>query len=676
MQLHGLSIRRAITCTASPIAGLRTLALRVLMLAGLNAATAMGLDVGFTSSQNKVYFEPPTEFAGTVGDTARLALAQNEYEAVQMVLFPAADMSSVSVEVSDLVSQGGTDTIPSGQIEVALVGYVNQLAAKVAGDRIGWIPDPLLPNRVVDLENGVLQPYLITVHALPSTSAGHYAGSITVSASGVPVKALVLEVEVWDFTLPDVPSFKTTSLTFRSAPDDMWPGQVRSEAHRDTLILRLADLGFRNRIPPTGALANGLLSWSWADSGFTRYGYPTHDGDTFNAGRTDFFIDYMLSKHASMFLIGYTFDIYQPASDSAARKASLIKYLRDYREHLAARGLLDMAYVYNIDEPWGDAVGHAIDIYDLIKSEVGSDLRVLQNTNQNNSSIIGTFLGHFDALDINLGHYYINDVDGYRASHPQALSDFWWNVNIWPDTHPNLFVEYPLVDARIFGSLSFKFNIQGFEYWNIKSQWSIGNYHPIDSGELRVQWDVSARSLDGSLVYPGANLEVYSSLRFESFRDGMEDYEYLALLAARDPLNPLLDVPVVTGLDTFVQDPFELLEFRRQVGEFLSGSPTGLKEDLPVTPRSPGVLGNYPNPFNPGTTIRFALERAAIVDVAIFNLLGQSVVHLHRGPMDAGTHELQWDGRTRSGREAPSGVYFCRLQAEDDSRALQMLLLR
>lgn len=653
---------------------------RPLVVAGVltvHAVPAWPLQVGITSPQDKVYFQAPFEFAGsTITDTAFTALARNEYEATQVVLFPSSDMSLVRVEVGPLTQVGGLEQIPPGEIQVNVVGYVNQLAVRVAGDRVGWHPDPLLPNQILDLSAGVPQPYLLTVHAPMGTEPGLYEGTITISEDGSALRTLVWRVEVWNFTLPQTPTFKTTSLSFRSDPDDMWPGQISSEAQRDTLLLRLADLGFRNRIPPTGAIASGLDSWTWPDSGYTRYGYPTHNGETFDSARTGRMIDYLLSKGANMFFIGYTFDIYSSCCDTTERRNNLVKYLRDYRDYLAGRGLLDMAYVYNIDEPWGEQVDHAHKIYSLIKSEVGADVQVVQNTNQNNSSIIGSLLNYFDVLDINLGHYYIMDADGYRQAYPAQLSEFWWNVNIWPDSHPNLFLEYSLVDARIFGPLSYKLRINGFEYWSLKALWSIGSYHPVDSTELRVHWNVNNKSLDGSLVYPGSNFDIYSSLRFESFRDGMEDYEYLKLLESADPGDPLLNVGIVTGLSTFSQDPFEIQDFRRQVGELLSSISTDVPDRRGSLPDAFELLGNYPNPFNAGTKIEFDLSGPGYVELEIFDVLGRWLATPHSGGLPAGRHQVLWDGIAEPGFEAPSGVYLYRLSTESAAQTGKMLLLR
>jgi hypothetical protein len=88
------------------------------------------------------------------------------------------------------------------------------------------------------------------------------------------------------------------------------------------------------------------------------------------------------------------------------------------------------------------------------------------------------------------------------------------------------------------------------------------------------------------------------------------------------------------------------------------------------------LAANTPNPFKAETTVRFGLPVSDRVELSVYNVLGQRVATLLRGPLDAGVHEIRWDGRTSSGEPAPSGVYFCRLDARDFSEARKMFLVR
>jgi surface protein len=73
----------------------------------------------------------------------------------------------------------------------------------------------------------------------------------------------------------------------------------------------------------------------------------------------------------------------------------------------------------------------------------------------------------------------------------------------------------------------------------------------------------------------------------------------------------------------------------------------------------------YPNPSGGEVTIEVAVPEAMNVRVELFNVLGQQVGLLHSGELDAGVHQLQWDGRTPSAAEAASGVYLVRLLGPD-----------
>jgi hypothetical protein len=74
-------------------------------------------------------------------------------------------------------------------------------------------------------------------------------------------------------------------------------------------------------------------------------------------------------------------------------------------------------------------------------------------------------------------------------------------------------------------------------------------------------------------------------------------------------------------------------------------------------------LMNYPNPFNPSTTIRYTLPEASNVRLTIYNVLGQEIRTLVNAAQTRGVHSVQWDGRDASGRQAATGVYIYRLEA-------------
>jgi len=66
---------------------------------------------------------------------------------------------------------------------------------------------------------------------------------------------------------------------------------------------------------------------------------------------------------------------------------------------------------------------------------------------------------------------------------------------------------------------------------------------------------------------------------------------------------------------------------------------------------------NFPNPFNPSTTIRYELPRSEEIALAVYNLTGQRIATLASGFLEAGRYSPRWDGRDEAGRELASGVY-------------------
>ncbi|MDP8211548.1 MAG: right-handed parallel beta-helix repeat-containing protein [Candidatus Stygibacter australis] len=85
---------------------------------------------------------------------------------------------------------------------------------------------------------------------------------------------------------------------------------------------------------------------------------------------------------------------------------------------------------------------------------------------------------------------------------------------------------------------------------------------------------------------------------------------------------------------------------------------------------------NYPNPFNPVTTIKFTLPASDIVTLNIYNIKGQLVKQLLNEKLKSGCHEISWEGINESGNACTSGLYFLRLQNSYDQINRRILLLK
>jgi len=88
------------------------------------------------------------------------------------------------------------------------------------------------------------------------------------------------------------------------------------------------------------------------------------------------------------------------------------------------------------------------------------------------------------------------------------------------------------------------------------------------------------------------------------------------------------------------------------------------------------LMGNYPNPFNPETEIRFLMQEAGDVDITIYNVRGQVVKTLSSMGLTAGEHSINWQGKDQSGRPVSSGVYFYKFSTSDYTTTKKMVLMK
>jgi hypothetical protein len=104
---------------------------------------------------------------------------------------------------------------------------------------------------------------------------------------------------------------------------------------------------------------------------------------------------------------------------------------------------------------------------------------------------------------------------------------------------------------------------------------------------------------------------------------------------------------------------------------------TGVEtEYIAGLPRKLALRQNYPNPFNPNTNLLFELPNPGHVKIEIFGLTGAKVRTLVDSHFDAGYHSAVWDGRSDSGEEVASGIYYYRLTSGQHRITRKMVMLK
>ena len=126
------------------------------------------------------------------------------------------------------------------------------------------------------------------------------------------------------------------------------------------------------------------------------------------------------------------------------------------------------------------------------------------------------------------------------------------------------------------------------------------------------------------------------------------------VINSNDPLNRRVDIPVYLTV---------------------SDSVVGI-QDMEALPKTYSVSPNYPNPFNPTTTINYDIPKASDVSLIVYNVLGQKVRTLVNNRRDPGRYNVVWDATNDAGSQVASGIYIYRFQAGEFSQIRKMILLK
>jgi hypothetical protein len=98
-------------------------------------------------------------------------------------------------------------------------------------------------------------------------------------------------------------------------------------------------------------------------------------------------------------------------------------------------------------------------------------------------------------------------------------------------------------------------------------------------------------------------------------------------------------------------------------------------EDNEEIPENKIQVSNYPNPFNPTTTICYSLQDPGKVELCVFNSKGQKIRTLVNENISKGDHQIVWDGKDKSGNSVGSGIYFYKIKTGNEQIKTNKCLL-
>ena len=518
---------------------------------GETVASRNGVSLWSAPSGRKVLKGRPVPAAR--GRGLGLRAAANEAESVQLVVHAAGELADVRVKLPDgLVCKGGTCAIPASALDVKRVGYVDvRHPTDFAGLPVA-MPDKLLPfdGEAIKVPSGSNQPFWITVRPPKGTPKGVYRGTVQVEAlrsGGERISLQVpLAVEVFGFELPDAMTCETAFGLTASLVAKAHRLEERSPAHRDVMERYLKAMA-ENHISPY--MPNFFDFWSVKWNG---------DAPSFDFAAWDRELERVFAKyHFNTFLVwlpglgqcsyvSRTDPVFMGLKPGDPRyEKRLGAYFAAVNAHLKGKGWQNMAYVYPYDEPRKKDFDLVENGFGLLAKYAPDMRRMLPSLSHD------TFRDLDGAVNLWCPQMQFISSPGLKAARERGERMWWYVCNNPKAPYTCDFIDHAAPELRIWLWQTWKERVAGVLIWDVFN-WRGQTKHPDQNGEGRFLYPPEACACGEAPVVA----DPVQSVRIVHLRDGLEDYEYFAMLKRLDPSNALLDVPdaVTSSLTEFNPD--------------------------------------------------------------------------------------------------------------------------
>ena len=556
----------------------------------------------------------------------RIYAAKNDFESFQVAVRAfgdGIDFLSGAV-VGDLTGpNGATISAENVDLRYAYYHYVANPTDKTCA--VGWYPDALVPLEVgsdglgapLGVEVGENLPIWTTVRVPADAAPGTYRGAIRLSGTTETRErsrisadeydaTIPFEVVVWDFALP---AKNTLETAYGMSPGNIWRyHNCKTEEDKRAVFEKYLKIFGDYRISPYNPAPLDGIGVKW----FPEENPPRCELDfsRFEKEMTRVFAQYNFTNFKLPFEgLGWgTYaesaegEIAGYAGDTPQYKAMIADYGKKLQEGLRERGLLDAAYVYWFDEPepkdygfvargFGKLKKYAPEIDRMLTEEPSPEFRKIL---EENDASIDVWCPVSPAYD-----------EAQGKIEKDAGNRFWWYVCTYPkEPYCTEFTDHPPVELRIWHWQTFERGITGCLVWE-STYWTSSAAFPNEAQNpyLDPMCYVSGYSTpagtkqfwgngDGRFIYPPLSAatpgrndgkpifdDPVASVRWEMIREGVQDYEMLAMLkkltenrdltdAQRKKVEEIFDFsPITTDMTTFSTDPKPLLEKRRAVAE-------------------------------------------------------------------------------------------------------------
>lgn len=494
------------------------------------------------------------------------------------------------IEITDLTNTQG-HRISKENIKFFLQHYILLYAASSPVGATGYWPDALAPLKVpfdMTAHYDVVKnrPIWVDVQVPQNTPGGKYNGTITVTQNKKPIENIAVELDVYNFSLPDETSLITYMNVSRGQLAGFYNLQGESE-EIEKLTQTYYDKLYENRMEPW---FNDMLTPGVKVTG-------TKVEVDFDHERYLYYMNDLKTKR--VLLHAYPGNLRRQVTAkpfSEEFKNIVGSYLSQVDDYFQKNGWHERL-VFNspVDEP------RSLEEYEetrewatLVKKSTSDVPFLITRTPvpPKENPEWGTFQGYVDNYSIHGNHLNGPEVKKAIQEEKARGGEITWYISCDQQfPQPNYFIDAPAMDLVMVPWITARYDMDGILYWAI-NWWSQTSNPWLDASTFHSGFLCSGGWVlngEGSLWYPGDYTERYtrqpnvdgpvSSLRFELLREGIEDYMYLSMLEDMGDKDFAADIvkSFVVDVRAFSRNVEELYSNRKVMAERLEGLLAGKK---------------------------------------------------------------------------------------------------